>query len=312
MGGSLRYGLCEERGYDTRAPFMSFRDLATLLLPPVFVKLWRRLRFARPASRPEWEYVPAGWPAAERDAAIRGWNAASVVDAYKKKWTAFVDALQGPGPMVASPESPSSRDDGLEAHNATLVYGYALALAARGLDRLSMLDWGGGMGHYLLIGQALLPGVAIDYSCKDLPLLVDQGRKLLPGARFVTDDGWKDREYDFILCSSSLQYWPDWRTVLSDLALRLRGYLLVTRLPIVHSTASFVVVQRPYAYGYDTEYLGWCLNRQEVLDCAAAAGLEVVREFRLGYRPFVHGAPEQNEYWAFLFRALSRPRQSHV
>jgi putative methyltransferase (TIGR04325 family) len=278
----------------------------------MFVKLWQRIRAARPASRPEWEYVPAGWSAAQHNAAIKGWNDTSVLETYKAKWPTFVDAVQGCGPLSASPESPTSRDNDVAAHNATMVYAYALALAAHRLERISMLDWGGGIGHYLLIGQALLRGVAIDYSCKDVPLLVEHGRKLFPEARFVSDESWRDRKYDFILASGSLQYWEDWQAALGGLAACLRGYLLVTRLPIVHGTASFVVVQRPYAYGYDTEYLGWCLNRQEVLKCAAAAGLEVVREFRLGYRPFVHGAPEQNEYWAFLFRGLSGPTQSPV
>jgi hypothetical protein len=54
------------------------------------------------------------------------------------------------------------------------------------------------------------------------------------------------------------------------------------------------------AYGLD--YVGWVLNRDEVITAADAASLTLVREFLLGYRPLVAGAPEQDETRGFLFR----------
>jgi hypothetical protein len=76
----------------------------------------------------------------------------------------------------------------------------------------------------------------------------------------------------------------------------------VTRLPIVHQAPSYVMVQRPYQYGYNTEYLGWCLNRAEFLQCAQKTGLKLIREFVVEQLPPVHRAPEQPEHWGFLFR----------
>jgi hypothetical protein len=61
------------------------------------------------------------------------------------------------------------------------------------------------------------------------------------------------------------------------------------------------VRQRVPAYG--TEYLGWVLNRDELLAAAERTGLRLVREFLLDYRPDVVGAPEQDETRAYLFRA---------
>ena len=47
----------------------------------------------------------------------------------------------------------------------------------------------------------------------------------------------------------------------------------VTRLPIALDAPSFVVLQRAGAYGYETEYLGWVVNRDELLDAAFRTGL---------------------------------------
>lgn len=85
----------------------------------------------------------------------------------------------------------------------------------------------------------------------------------------------------------------------------MKDSLLITRLPLVHSQPSFVVIQRAQAYGYATEYLGWVFNRRELLDDAAAAGLELVREFFLMEPMDVAGAPERPSHGAFLFKRSS-------
>lgn len=86
-----------------------------------------------------------------------------------------------------------------------------------------------------------------------------------------------------------------------------QDYLYVTRLPIVSKAPSFVVVQRPWPFGYETEFLGWFLNRGELLECARDSGLELTREFLIQEMPVVKGAPEQGEYRGFLFRPHHTP-----
>ena len=105
-----------------------------------------------------------------------------------------------------------------------------------------------------------------------------------------------------MLSSSSLQYIEDWRKTASRLAGATSSYLFVTRLPIVHHEASFVVVQRAHRYGYGTEYLGWHLNRQEFLDHMERERMSLVREFLIQEMPHVRRAPEQGEQRGFLFR----------
>lgn len=261
-------------------------------------RLGRRLRLVE--RRLEWEYVPDGWRI--RDDRLKGWNVESVVETQRARWPEFVRLVNGPGPLpvrlwVADLSRPS-----LEANTMLMAYGYALALAARKKDRISVLDWGGGLGHYKLLGHALLRDVEIEYHCRDLPLVCQAGRELQPSATFhENDDNCFARDYELVLASGALQYTEDWKDVLRRLADASCGYLYVAGLPIVHRAASFTVVQRPYRYGYATEYVSWVFNRQEFLADVGALGMTLMREVLLGGGPHIRRAPEQCEARGFLF-----------
>lgn len=274
------------------------KNVARLLLPPILVQVIRRARGHREFS--EWEYLASGWP--EHDDELRGWDAASVARTQLARWPAYVASLEGTGPLGQSSESEPSEPD-YANHNTIMSFAYVLALAARMRDRLSLLDWGSGIGHYYRLSQALMPGIEIDYHCRDLPMIVAGGRNVLQGVTFHdSDESALSRRYDLVLASSSLHYRRDWRSTLAGLAAATDRYLYVTRQPFVRSAQSFVVVQRPYRHGYDTEYPGWFLNRDEFLGAAVGFGLQMVREFLIEERPVVRGAPEQADYRGFLFR----------
>jgi putative methyltransferase (TIGR04325 family) len=252
------------------------------------------------AALPEWEYVPEGWARPEG-----GWDVEAVSRAHRDKWPSFLEATAGPGPLGVFHEAPAGvpvpRDD-LNAQQMVLAFGYVLALAAQGKACVSMLDWGGGPGHYAVLGRALLPGVELEYHSRDLGPAVALGRELLADDFFHDDDGCLDRRYDLVVASSSLQYWQDWRSTLAALAGATGGYLYVTRVPVALTVPSFVVLQRAERYGYDTEFLGWVLNRDELLDVARSAGLALVREIIL---PAWLSTPEAGEdpigHRGFLF-----------
>jgi putative methyltransferase (TIGR04325 family) len=260
-----------------------------------------------PATAPEWEYVPEGWA---REA--KGWNVDAVADAYAVKWPSYVAAVSGPWPLGINHEVPAGEPvDRLdrEAHNTVVSYGYALALAAHGKSRLSILDWGGALGHYEPLSRALLPGVELDFHCKEVPALVERGRELLPHVTFHAGPECLERRYDFVLASGSLQYAEDWPGLLSDLA-GAAEHLFVTRLPVALAAPSFVVLQRAYRYGYETEYLGWVVSRDELLEAARAANLSLVREFLLSAWFSAEGAPENPvEHRAYLFRSVPSGHQ---
>jgi putative methyltransferase (TIGR04325 family) len=273
------------------------RALAKRMLPPALVDAGRRVGLF---GAREWEYVSSEW--ASPDARVAGWDVQSVVDAQVAKWPAFLKFVDQTGPLGIAHEalSPTSTDQG--AHNTVVSYGYVLARAAHGKDTLSVLDWGGGLGHYYVFSTALLPGVEFDYTCKDLPRICAAGHVLLPAISFCDDDSCLSREYDLVHAGTSLHYSQDWRDTAARLARAAAAYLYVSRLPVVSSSQRFVVVQRPYRYGYGTEYLCWFLNRAEFVEHIRSCGFELAREFLVADRPYVFGAPEQGEFRSYLFR----------
>src|SRR5262249_55588004 len=153
------------------------------------------------------------------------------------------DTITRPGPL-ASPTSAGLRSGAsIDNQNAILIFGYALALASWRRDTVSVLDWGGGAGLFYLLSRALLPpSVAIEYHVKDLPGVCEYGRQALPDVQFYEDESCLQDSYDFVLASNSLQYAEDWHPLVSRLTGATRGYLLLTHVPIVGRTASFVVV----------------------------------------------------------------------
>ncbi|MCI1279430.1 MAG: hypothetical protein LKG23_10660 [Nitrospira sp.] len=275
-----------------------------MVLPPLLVAVLRPLVPSSGREANEWEYIPEGFGRIETDPAIKGWNVPSVRSSQRSRWIAFSSKLACEGPLGFSFDSDPDTHKNLACHNIAMSYGYVLGLCALESPRISMLDWGGGFGHYSLLNKALYPEVIIDYYCKDVGLLVAEGRALNPEAKFCTDEACLSRTYDLVNASTSLQYAKDWVVTLQGLAGATGRYLFITQLPVVSNAKSFVFVQRPYQYGYNTEYLAWCLNRQEFLDAARASGLQLVREFIVGFQPVIKNAPEQNEYQGFLFRPV--------
>jgi putative methyltransferase (TIGR04325 family) len=247
----------------------------------------------------EWEFVPEGW-----ERSTRGWDAPSIVSAYRRRWPEFAEAVAGTEPLGVAHEVPEGRhvvnhDPGW--HNVVMTFGYVLSRAARGTT-MSLLDWGGGPGHYALLARALLPEVDVDYHSRDLASLAALGRELLPWGTFHADDRCFDRTYELVLASESLQYARDLPGKLVQLGSSAAPWLFVAPLPIARESPSFVVLQRPDSYGYDTEYLGWVVNRDELLRAASDAGLTLEREFLAPGIIDAPGAPEPGHLHSFLFR----------
>ncbi len=256
---------------------------------------------------PEWEFVPEGWERAKREdeACADGWDVDEVAQAYAEHWPAFSAAISGTQPLGVWHElTPGAEisNTSVVAHNAALTLAYVMARAAPASNAMSVLDWGGGLGHQHAIAQSALPELEFDWHTRELPAVCREGRLASPSITFHEGEECLDRSYDFVLASGSFQYAEDWRTLLRRMAAATRGSLFITRLPLVDSAPSFVALQRAHAYGYATEYLGWVFNRSELLDAAAAAGLDLVREFFLQEPMDVAGAPERPTHGAFLFK----------
>jgi putative methyltransferase (TIGR04325 family) len=250
----------------------------------------------------ELRYAPQGWRL------IKGWDDQGIADAQQRHWPTLVRNLQGPGPLgVAHFPWHTTREDRAD-HNVMMSYGYVLALAARKKDAISILDWGGGAGHYCLYSKALLPEVAVQYHCYDVPTLCRVGRTLLPDIHLSDNEAeFVGQQFDLVVSSSSLHYFEDWRAEVRKLAAMTQEFLYLSRLPIVTRAASFVVSHKIYHDGYG-EFQSWCINQQELLSCVEECGLDLVREFVYYRKAIVRGASEQTDCRGFLFKAARRPR----
>jgi putative methyltransferase (TIGR04325 family) len=229
----------------------------------------------------------------------------AVAKMYERRWPAFLESLNGSGPLgvahVVPVGEPLPKED-LIAHNMIMVFAYTLTLCARDTATLSVLDWGGALGHYHAIARALVPKLELDYHCKELPAVCARGRRLSPEVAFHETEDCLEHSYDLVLASGSIQYHEQWGELLDRLAGAARRYLLITMVPLTDAERSFVVLQRAHRYGYDTEYLGWALNPQEVRDTAKRARFELVREFPLFAPVETPGAPGRISHGGFLLR----------
>jgi putative methyltransferase (TIGR04325 family) len=247
--------------------------------------------------------VPEGWAREQAPGAGDGWDVESVARMYAARWPAFIETLRGTGPVGALhvvPVGAAIPREELISHNMAMVFAYALALSARMSDRVSVLDWGGALGHYHALGRALVPDLELDYHCKELPAVCEQGRRVSPEVTFHESEACLERTYDFVLASGAIQYVEDWTGLLTRLASAADRHLLVTKVPVTDAP-SFVTLQRAYEYGYDTEYLGWALNREEIRAAAQHADAELVREFFLSAILEIPDAPGPIHHAGFLF-----------
>jgi putative methyltransferase (TIGR04325 family) len=218
-----------------------------------------------------------------------------------------VHAVQSTKPLGVYHEAADISSENPVAHNFVLAFAYVLARAATGRSSLSVLDWGGGIGHYAVIARATLPEVSIDYTVLDLPSLCAAGQTVLSDVHFTSDaEECLSRRYDLIFVSGSLQYAADWQSLLKRFAASAERWIFLSRTPIARGP-SFVVVQRPHsAGGYQTEYLSHVFNRDELSSAAEAAGMTLEREFLMpGEVVAAVGAPEAFVYRGFLLRPVA-------
>ena len=271
----------------------------------MIANLMRKIRGKPP--RP-FEYLPGGWSQAARSEKVRGWDVESVFAAQLGRWEQVKQSQRAPRAIGVADENVIHTANDVIHHNTAITFAYVALLAARDKQRLSMLDWGGGLCEYSLLAREVLPGeIEIDYHCKEVPSQLPIARRTAPDAvLYSSDEEFAGRRFDLVMASGALQYVEDWRGTLKRLIAATGGYLYVTRLPVVLDQPSFVVVQRPYAYGYDTEYPFWCLAREEFLEAAQDGGVELAREFVVGETFDMKGAPAPFHARGYLFRPASR------
>jgi putative methyltransferase (TIGR04325 family) len=250
----------------------------------------------------EWEMMPnmdEVWQAPA------GWSHQSIADRQIAGWDDFLAGLDSRRPIGVPTKMRPEENIDVTVHNAVMIFAYFLGRvrADSRSQTPSVLDWGGGIGQYYRYAKAFYPDVPWDFSVKEVAELAEAGRARNPGATFFSDDAMAlSRRYDGVCASGSIMYDRDVHRLIGKLCYAAEHYLLVTRTPFLDVSDDFVVVQRPYRYGYMTEYAGWFLNRERFIRTVEGHGFVLDREFPLAERPYVPNAPEQCRYRGFLFR----------
>ena len=228
-----------------------------------------------------------------------GWETKLPADAHAgEHWTRFIthERLNCEALIARLDAGETVLTFDRREHLNYVTFGYVLALAARQKQTLRVLDYGGNLADYYWVARALLPGVAVEYHCKELPAVAEEGRKISPAVIWHTDDDCLVEKYDLIMFSSSLQYLPNWDDILRRAA-RAAGRLALLQVSTVEHVQGYVAVQRLRG----TTNLHQQLNRSDVLRTVHSAGLRLVREFVMAEHPPVDNAPEQPAYAGWLF-----------
>ena len=273
------------------------KKIIKLFVPPILVKCSSFI--SELFWKPLLEYAPYGWKTQLNNGKNKGWSVDSVVNTEKKKWNVFCRNLEGSGPLGFSHEDNDLSDIyNTDFHNVHISYAYVLAMAAQKKDCISVLDWGGSLGHYYLIGRAVLPDVSFDYHIKEVPLMAKAGKQLNPDVHWHDNEGCLERNYDLIMINGSLLYMEDWADVLNRIARSVKEYLFLFRLPVVQHSPSFISIERIY----NSQMLHLQLNQTELMNAVKETGLSLIREFVVGDPPYIKNAPEQCEMRGWLFK----------
>lgn len=276
------------------------KKFARLILPPILTKPLGHL--SRSREIPAFERLPDGWKSVQNHNSL-SWNREGVVESERARWNAFKTRVNNGGPLGFSHESPDpTTTRNIAFHNIHIIFAYVLAKAAHGKQKLSVLDWGGGLGHYYLISKAILPEVEYDYTVHEVELMCKQGKQLCSDVHFCDNDECLQRRYDLVVLNGSLGYFPEWKATLNKVASAANDYLLLTRIFVVDREPTFVVRHRAQDHGYQNEMYTQVFNRFELLEVMKDNGFEAVREFAVEEPPFITGSAEQCVDTGWLFK----------
>ena len=252
----------------------------------------------------EFKYVGETWPFAT----LSGWNHESIHIAQVQKHPAFKKLIEAPNPLGIAHEANPPVGNSLVGHNLIMAFAYVLGrtLAWSNHGVMWWLDWGCGLGHYSAIAKELYPEGEIYYTGVDLPKpldrvgILDSATNLYDGL-FQSSNAELQRRFNLVMASGSINYVAPWKALMARLTAKVDHFLYITRLPTVLEAPSFVFSQNARKYGYDTDLIGWCLNKGEFLDYAKEIGLHLEREFMVEENPIIDGALEQPVGRGFLF-----------
>ena len=278
--------------------FKLLEQILKLFVPPIISYIWRTIRPRK--IKAHLTYAPDGWDT-QLGHNSEGWNSAPIIENMESEFENFADQCRQTIPLGFS-HLRTEADSGitLRNHNLNMIWAYVLAFASRNKKTLSILDWGGGLGHLYLVAKSVIPEVTLDYHCKEMPATVATGRRINPSVTWYDNDDCLAKSFDVVLVSGSLQYMVDWREALKNLSAATKNYALLMQTPIVDKGSGFMAIQRMG----DTELLHQQFNKAEIIGQMNNYGFSLVREFVDGSRLKVVNTEIRCELKGWLFKRI--------
>jgi len=264
---------------------MSVRSLVREVTPPLFWNLARQVlgkNSVEPSERnraddglPEFE-----WVGSEDETKPIGYVSKTLVESPVRFFPEMLNVIGGPQPYGCKPGELKS-DTTTFWHQQVFPYAYVLGRCLIENRPLKILDWGGGLGLYWHLAKSLYPDLELDYHIHELEEFSRRGPEFTPEAHFHHEsDDWDGDRFDLVIASGALQYAPDWRGILKQLAGITAGRMYLARTPILlEKTVPRTILHRPRSYGYETDVLFRALPRSGLLDQVETPELRLVREF---------------------------------
>lgn len=153
------------------------------------------------------------------------------------------------------------------------------AMMLKSRERLSILDFGGGLGiGYLTLAESI-PRCSefIEYTIVELPSVCAQGREIYSDEITFLPCLPEGREFDLVHSASALQYVEDWQDLLEKLCSYSPEYVLLSDV-FAGSNPAFVSLQNYY----NSRIRHWFLNLGELESVISSLG------YRLVLRSFVN------------------------
>lgn len=268
---------------------MTAKRVLKSIVPPLLWNIGRDFKGRLLRSADHFRYAPQGWSTHLPEGATSQSYWATFLARERSACQTLIARVE-----AREPRSTADADDDLKQ----AIFGYVLALTARQKPQITVLDYGGSLGEYYWIGRALVPGVDLDYHCRELPEVAGVGRQVTPAVTWHTDDACLAQPHDLVMFSSSLQYLQDWQDILCRAAQTARSYLFLSDVPTVRDVPTYVATE----HSAGVTNLHYQFNGAEIIDTGRRAGLRLVREFAMAPHPWVVNAPEQPTRVGWLFQ----------
>lgn len=177
---------------------------------------------------------------------VDSWETAKRKSAGYESTNVVTPLMQGATEMRGNLENSTSVATRFQQVATAIFFGISENRLSEGKP-LRVLDFGGGSGDYFYQFQKFVPHIDFDWTVVETPALTEAMQHQFGGKtqmiRWVDSLEMTEDKYDFVLCSSVLQYLEKPFEVL-DVLVKKSQFVIINRIPIVNSSDHFVALQR--------------------------------------------------------------------